>query len=141
MQNVIDKIRVVLLVGDWNTKVGNEQGGEKRPGVVGHHELHVERSGNGVHFVELCANNSNNNNKDDRKHPWVPPEIHTRNQIDFVAMCGKFGRSVLDTRTAIFEPLTDYIYEISVDSEITELLLFLIKNVLYKNFVFDILVA
>lgn len=113
---------------------------------MGHHELHVKRSDNGVHFVELCANNSNNNNKDDRKHTWVPPEIHTRNQIDFVAMCGKFGRSVLDTRTVIFEPLTDYIYEISVDSEITELVLFLIKNrmsvnVLYKTFVFDILVA
>ena len=53
---------------------------------------------------------------------------------------------MLDTRTVIFEPLTDYIYEISVDSEIPELVLFLIKNrmsvnVLYKNFVFDILVA
>lgn len=130
MQNAIDKIPVVLLVGDLNTKVGNEQGGEKRPGVVGHHGLHVERSENGEHFVELCANNSNNNNKDDQKHTWVPPEIHTRNQIDFVAMCGKFGRSVLDTRTAaIFEPLTDYIYEISVDSEIT----FLIKNRMSVN--------
>ena len=53
---------------------------------------------------------------------------------------------MLDTHTAIFEPFTDYICEMSVDPEITELVLFFIKNrlsvnVLHKNVVFDILVA
>ena len=32
------------------------------------------------------------------KHTWVSPDTRTKNQIDHVAVCGKFKRSVLDTR-------------------------------------------
>lgn len=48
VQKVIDKIPrhdIVILMGDWNAKVGDQQDGEE--GVVGHHGLHGERSENG----------------------------------------------------------------------------------------------
>ena len=35
--------------------------------------------------------------KDFHKHTWVSTDVHTKNQIDHVAVCGKFRRSVLDT--------------------------------------------
>ena len=58
-------------------------------------------SENGERFVELCA--SNNMvitttlfpHKDIHKHTWVSPDTCTKNQI---IICGKFRRSVLDTR-------------------------------------------
>ena len=67
---------------------------------MGHHGLHGERSENGERFVELCA--SNNMvitstmfpHKDIHKHTWVSPDNRTKNQIDHVAVSGKFRRSV-----------------------------------------------
>lgn len=59
LRNLIKKIPkhdIVLLMGDWNAKVGDQQGGEE--GVVGNHGLPGERSENGERFVELCANNN-----------------------------------------------------------------------------------
>jgi len=102
VQKVLDKIPkhdIVILMGDWNAKVGDQQDGE---GVVGHHGLHGERSEDGERFLELCA--SNNMvitttlfpHKDIHKHTWVSPDACTKNQIDYMAMCGKF-RSALDT--------------------------------------------
>ena len=89
-------------MGDWNAMVGDQQDGEE--GVVGRHGLHGVRSENGESFVKLCA--SNNKviattlfpHKDIHKQTWVSPDTRTKNQIDHVAICGKFGRSVLDTR-------------------------------------------
>lgn len=105
VQKVIDKIPrhdIVILMGDWNAKVGDQQDGEE--GVVGHHGLHGERSENGERFVELCA--SNNMvitstmfpHRNIHKHTWVSPDNRTNNQIDHVAVSRKFRRSVLDTR-------------------------------------------
>ena len=106
VQNILDKIpkhNLVILMGDWNAKIGDQQDGEG--GVVGCHGLHGERSENGECFVQLCT--SNNvvitttllPHKDIHKYTWVSPDARTKNQIDNVAVCGKFKRSVLDTRT------------------------------------------
>ena len=82
--------------------VGDQQDGEE--GVVGHHGLHGERLENGERFVELCASNymvittTLFPHKDIHKHTWVSIDARTKNQIDHVAVCGKFRRSVLDTR-------------------------------------------
>ena len=53
VQEVIDTIPnhdIVILMGDWNTNLGKQKGGEE--GVVDHYGLHVERSENGEHFVD-----------------------------------------------------------------------------------------
>ena len=52
----LTKHDLVILMGDWNAKVGYQRDSEE--GVVGCHGLHGERSDNGERFVELCANNN-----------------------------------------------------------------------------------
>ena len=101
--NVLDKILnhyTVILMGYWNANVGDQQDGEE--GVVGYHRLHGERSENRECFVELRVSNVAIATTlfpytDVHKHTWVSQEAHTKNQIDHVAVCGKFRRSVLDT--------------------------------------------
>lgn len=77
VQKVLDKIPkhdILILMGDWNAKVRDQQGGEE--GVVGHHGLHGERSENGERIVELCASNNMAiatilfPHKDVHKHTW-----------------------------------------------------------------------
>lgn len=101
VQNCIDNISkhdIVLLM-----ETGMQSDQQNGEGVLGHHRLHGERSENGWRFVELCA--SNNMvitttlfpHKNIYKHTWVSPDNRTRNQIDHVAVCGKFRRLLLDT--------------------------------------------
>ena len=64
--------------------------------MVGHHELTGEKSENEERFVELCANNNMVitttllPHKVIHKYTWVSQYTRTRNQIDHVAVCGKF---------------------------------------------------
>lgn len=104
LQTTTDKIpkhNIVLLMEDWNAKVGDQKD-SKEGSVVCHHRLHRERSENGEFFVELCPNNNLVitttlfSHKDIHKHLWVSPDTPTRNQIDHV--CGKFRRSVHSVR-------------------------------------------
>ena len=92
VQNVLDKIPkhdIVILMGDWNAKVGDRQRREAKE---------WER------FVELCESNNLAitttlfPHKDIHKHTWISPDTRTKNPIDHVAVCGKFKRSVLGTR-------------------------------------------
>ena len=56
LQRVTDEIPshdMILMLGDWNAKIGATQEGED--GVVGQHGLGNERSENGVSFVSFCA--------------------------------------------------------------------------------------
>jgi len=85
VQKVLDKIPkhdIVILMGDWNAKVRDQQGGEE--GVVGHHGLHGERSENGERIVELCASNNMAiativfPHKDIHNHTWVSPDAPTK---------------------------------------------------------------
>ena len=58
-QKVIDSVPkhgILVLVGDWNPKVGEKQAGEE--GVVGKKALKCVRNGNGERFVELRTTNS-----------------------------------------------------------------------------------
>lgn len=63
--------------------------------------LRGERSENGERFVEPSANNNIViittllPRKDIHKHTWASPDTRIRNQIDLVAICGKFRKSVL----------------------------------------------
>lgn len=78
----IPKHDIVILMGDWNAKVRDQQGGEER--VVGHHGLHGEKSENGERIVELCASNNMTiatilfPHKDIHNHTWVSPDAPTK---------------------------------------------------------------
>ena len=106
LQRVTDEIPrhdMIMMMGDWNAKIGAPQEGEG--GVVGRHGLGDERSENGVRFVSFCAANSLAivstmfPHKNIHKYTWTAPNGRVRNQIDHVAVNGKFKRSVRDTRS------------------------------------------
>ena len=106
LQRVTDEIPrhdMIMMMGDWNAKIGARQEGED--GVVGRQGLGVERSENGVRFVSFCAANNLAivstmfPHKNIHKYTWTAPNGRVRNQIDHVAVNGKFKRSVWDTRS------------------------------------------
>ena len=106
LQRLTDEIPshdMILMLGDWNAKIGATQEGED--GVVGRHGLGDERSENGVRFVSFCAANNLAivstmfPHKNIHKYTWTAPNGRVRNQIDHVAVNGKFKRSVRDTRS------------------------------------------
>ena len=84
----------MVLLGDWNAKVGKRQVGEE--GGLGKEALKCVRNDNGERFVEFCATNSlvitttSFPHKDIHKYTWTSP----RNQMN---SC--FRRSVFDTRS------------------------------------------
>ena len=59
LQKVLDAIPrhdMLLVLGDWNAKLGARQEGEN--GIVGKHGLTCERNDNGDRFVSFCACNN-----------------------------------------------------------------------------------
>ena len=59
LQKVLDAVPrhdMLLVMGDWNAKVGARQEGEN--GIVGKHGLICERNDNGDRFVSYCACNN-----------------------------------------------------------------------------------
>ena len=106
LQRVTDEIPrhdMIMIVGDWNAKIGAAQDGED--GVVGRHGLGDERSENRVRFVSSCAANNLATvstmfpHKNIHKYTWTAPNERVRNQIDHVAVNRKFKRSVRDKRS------------------------------------------
>ena len=92
---------MIMMMGDWNAKIGATQEGED--GVVGRHGLGHEWSENGVRFVSFCAAknvaivSTMFPHRNIHKYTWTAPNGRVRNQIDHVAVNGKFNRSVRDT--------------------------------------------
>ena len=93
LQKVIDSVPkhdILVLMGDWNAKVGERQVGEER--VMGKEALKCVRNDNGERFVEFCATNSlvitttSFPHKDIHKYTWTSPDDCTRNQIDHVVV-------------------------------------------------------
>ena len=70
---------MLLVLGDWNAKVGAKQEGEG--GLVGKHGLICERNDNGDRFVSFCACNNLAitstmfPRKDMQKYTWTPQMV------------------------------------------------------------------
>ena len=94
---------LVITMGDLNAKIGYQIDGEQ--GIVGQHALTGDRTDNGERFVESClANNmaittTQFPHKDVHKYTWTSPDGRSRNQIDHIAINGKFRSSITDART------------------------------------------
>ena len=99
----VPKHDMLIALGDWNAKIGYQMHGEQ--GIVGKHVLNGERSDNGARFVSHCEVNdlaivsTMFPHKDIHKYTWTSPDGATRNQIDHIAVNGRFKRSVMDVRT------------------------------------------
>ena len=94
---------LVITMGDLNAKIGCQMPGEE--GIVGQHALVGERSENGERFVASCMENNmaitttQYPHKDIHKYTWTSPDGRTKNQIDHIAINGKFRNSITDART------------------------------------------
>ena len=93
---------LIIVMGDVNAKIGVQKDGEGR--IVGKHVLKDIRNNNGERFVEFCRRNDMAITSTMYPHPeiykytWTSPDQRTRNQIDHLAVCGKFRRSIINTR-------------------------------------------
>ena len=105
LQKIVDEVPrhdMLLVIGDWNAKVGEQQLGEE--GIIGKFGMTGERSDNGERFVSFCTLNNLAiastmfPHKQIHRYTWTSPNGHYHNQIDHVAIRSNFKRSVQDVR-------------------------------------------
>ena len=93
---------IIILSGDLNAKLGYKQEGED--GIVGIYDLKSEKSDNRERLTSFCAINNLAitstmfKHKDIHKYTWTSPNGQYKNQIDHIAINGRFKRSVLDVQ-------------------------------------------
>ncbi len=92
---------VLLLTGDMNAKVGNDNSNNER--AMGRYGC-GERNNNGERLVDFCTNNNLViggtifPHKNIHKLTWQSPDGRTINQIDHIIINGKWRRSLQDVR-------------------------------------------
>lgn len=98
----IPKQDMVVMLGDFNAKVGKEEA--FRP-VIGSHSLHEDCNDNGIRLVDMAA--ANNllikstmfEHKRIHKQTWISNDGVTRNQIDHVLVNARYGSNIIDVRS------------------------------------------
>lgn len=99
--NNVKKSDILVLMGDLNAQVGSSN--ENWEAVMGTHGLGTMNE-NGELFAELCGNHGLVIGGTLFKHlnihkvTWVSPDRRTENQIDHIAISGKWKSSLLDVR-------------------------------------------
>ena len=93
---------MLLVIGDWNAKVGKQQLGEE--GNVEKFGMKGEKSDNGERFVSFCTLNNLAialtmfPHKEIHRYMWTSPNGQYHNQVDHVGVRSNFKRSVQDVR-------------------------------------------
>ncbi|XP_063410454.1 craniofacial development protein 2-like [Mytilus trossulus] len=97
----IPKKDLTIIMGDFNAKVGQDNSGFER--IMGKHGCGIMNE-NGEHLVDFCGLNNLViggtlfRHKDVHKLTWVSPGGRDKNQIDHIAINGKWRRSLQDVR-------------------------------------------
>ena len=92
---------VLILMGDFNAKVGPDNGGSEKN--MGKHGLGT-RNENGDKFVELCVENdliiggTLFQHKTIHKETWTSPDGRTKNQIDHIAINQRWRTALQDVK-------------------------------------------
>ena len=92
---------LTIIMGDFNAKVGSNNTGYER--VMGRYGC-GNMNENGEKFAEFCGNNNLVYggtlfpHRDIHKLTWVSPGGRDKNQIDHIAINGKWKRSLQDVR-------------------------------------------
>lgn len=100
--NEIPKEDMMLVLGDYNAKVGREETSQLQ---FGKHSLHASSNDNGNRLVDFAV--SNNllikstmfPHKDIHKQTWISNDGITRNQIDHVLIDSRHGSNIIDVRS------------------------------------------
>lgn len=104
LSTTLEKIKkgdLVILMGDLNAKIGNDNTNYEH--VMGRHGL-GELNENGEMFIDLCSNHdlvigeSLFPHKRIHKGTWMSPNGQTINQIDHITINRKWKTSLLDVR-------------------------------------------
>ena len=104
LQTVIDKVPkrdVLIVMGDFNAKVGSEREGRERE--IGPHGI-GQMNENGERLADLCAVNNLViggtlfPHKNCHKVTWVSPARNAQNQIDHIAISQRWRSSLQDVR-------------------------------------------
>lgn len=99
--NNVKKSDILVMMGDLNAQVGSSN--ENWETVMGTHGLGTMND-NGELFAELCGNHglviggTLFRHLKIHKVTWVSPDRRTQNQIDHIAISGKWRSSLLDVR-------------------------------------------
>lgn len=99
--NNVRKSDMVVLMGDMNAQVGSSNGNWEA--VMGTHGIGTMND-NGERFAEICGNHglviggTLFRHLDIHKVTWVSPNGRTQNQIDHIAISGKWRSCLLDVR-------------------------------------------
>ena len=105
LQSIVDRIPkrdILILMGDMNAKIGNEnKGREKTMGIhgLGNMNENGEMFANFCTFNELVIGGSIFPHKKCHKATWVSPDNKTENQIDHIAICRTWRSTLQDVRT------------------------------------------
>lgn len=97
----VPKQDLTILMGDLSAKVRSQNTGYER--VMGRHG-YESMNENGEYFTEFCGNNNFViggtlfQHKEIHKLTWVSPGERAKNQIDHIAINGKWKRSLQDVR-------------------------------------------
>uniref|UniRef100_A0A8D8PW97 Craniofacial development protein 2 n=2 Tax=Cacopsylla melanoneura TaxID=428564 RepID=A0A8D8PW97_9HEMI len=91
---------VVILLGDFNAKVGDK----RMESIVGPHGL-GDMNPSGEDLINFCSENNlfiTNTwfqQKKSARHTWTSPDGHTKNQIDFICVSNRFRNAVTNAKT------------------------------------------
>ena len=97
----VPKLDVIIVMGDLNAKVGNDNTGNER--VMGKYGC-GNINDNGERLVDLCGTNNLViggtifPHRGIHKLTWISPNGRDKNQIDHIIINGKWRRSLQDVR-------------------------------------------
>lgn len=102
--NSIPNRELLLVLGDYNAKVGDTKDDDHIREVVGKHGIGV-RNERGEHFLDFCSEmglfiaNTNFSHHPRRTYTWRSPDGFTRNQIDYVLVRNRWKSCIKDVKT------------------------------------------
>uniref|UniRef100_A0A8D8YS40 Craniofacial development protein 2 n=1 Tax=Cacopsylla melanoneura TaxID=428564 RepID=A0A8D8YS40_9HEMI len=98
----VNKYDTLIILGDYNAKVGNRETDSQ---VVGKYSLHEENNNNGELLVQfatrnnMCIRSTTFQHRDIHLGTWKIPGTNNTNQIDHVLVNQRYYTSVIDVRS------------------------------------------